>query len=123
MYNVNLAKKHECPNSLHQQGRNCSLHLLPVWQVLETFLLVKINMCRTLPLTYFLEVGQRAFMVVEVFFSKEQTRPAYGDVVTVIQVGLVCDFAAIDKHTVPAVHISHIMPAAVGIEANPHMLA
>ncbi len=80
-------------------------------------------MCRTLPLTYFLEVGQCAFMIVEVFFGEEQTRPAYRDIVTVIQVGLVGDFVAVDKYAMPAVHISHIMPAAVGIEANPHMLA
>ena len=88
----------------------------------KPYLLVKINMSRTFPLTDFLEVGQCAFTIVEIFFGEEQTRPSDGDIVTVIQDSLTGDFAAVDKHAVPAVHISHIMLAAVGIEANPHML-
>jgi hypothetical protein len=61
-------------------------------------------------------------MIVEILFGKKQTRPADGDIVTVIQDSLVGDFVAVDKHTMPAVHISRIMSAGAGIEANPHVL-
>jgi hypothetical protein len=85
--------------------------------------LVLTNLCRPLALTGFLEMGQGAFTVGKVFYREEQTCPADGDMVSVIQDGLVGDFAAIDEDAVLTMHISRIILAAVRIVTYPQMLA